>query len=1658
MALKLGKCRLCLKLGDFYSIFTVDNAVQLAEMVMECAQIKVFEGDGLPDKICSECIQKLSSAYIFKQQCERSDQELRRNYVPPPGFSDTPPPTNRQSSDSAFSGHTDNSSQAKPSSSTDGKTPTNRNRKRSHGSIDNVSVTSRTHDRPSSTKRVEELRKSQKRARHQSENTDSDFDYSASQFSAETDSDEPLMKPEYKCDKCDKTFKSIKSRSAHMKIHSGEKPTYLAANAVVNIPRKHLEDASDSDNKLNCEKCGKTFKLKIMLKRHLESCDTSPHQYQLNKFEKSPQKELLVSLEPIDMLQVRRLDCEICTTKFKTLDNLRKHMRVVHAAVLKRDHADSDVEQENGITSVPCLYCHKQFLDYYAHGEHFSKCPQKKEMDSYKCPICHKVLTKTCAYIIHLRSMHFGQPLLNQSMEETSYPEVFECRMCSKKLASQELLITHLATHMSNIEENAAMDNDSRPSTPDGAISVHSSYSNTYAPKGPLNCKLCDKSFKYKKALETHEMKHTTGAIEIKVEPPDKTASTSLLSESRGQLPHADESESESSHDEGEDNTCDICEKQFSYKRLLLQHKRTKHNMSSGTKRAKITLKDCLVRCLICDLEMKVSAINEHNQKHISVNIKPRNMYTCGVPDCGEKFKSCSALANHIKLVHRLKQQPKQSQKLPRLEGGTDLADFCEVVVTKTEPLDTLQSHNGFGEVPINNGGEQASSPLVNMNGFTCTICGKVMATLVSLKRHVNWHTNVGNNIEKSIECFVCKEKFRFQCHYKLHMREHYRDTNLDPKLLTCTICNRKSKHLRAAQAHMNYHKQTRFKNKDYQCSICKRVFQFRKVYLSHMAIHYKRGESVQNTIVGDVTPNNIDRTIFDGTHTCHLCNKVCDSETSLKHHIIWHKSKTSLFGARHECYICQLVFTNKRRLELHIRSHYEDDNGPYKCQICGKGYIDEEYFKRHLKGHNFDHQSHKKRIEKLRKDKVKCPICARYYPDLVKLIRHLRRTHPESKMIKEDPDAPPPMYYSCKLCAKVFLDERRLQHHEEAHLRKPEFFKCKFCGKKTISLKSHRVHIKAHLCEKHLDNPLQCPHCEETFIKGYGLHHHLRDVHGIEETWIAERQEQTLDGPLQEFQCSICFKILASKGNFERHIDYHNSLRCNYCFEYFSTHRFLEGHLSFSCEKKKIIGDCEIYPKKVKCHVCYKAFHLQVKLDCHLRTQHNIKVNKEASLGRKDIVCDYCFRAFENEDALTTHKLYHRTIGYYGCIYCKRKFNTLTVYRKHKNYHYAQLNVDNPTKCEHCDETFVAFREMIYHMRDEHGDNKEWIVLPKESIEEKCPICNKIFYNLHKHLTYHEENRCKKCGEYFYSRVDYDNHLCAIESDDDGVEIVDGTVQPKYEECRFCFKPVTRKNSKRLHNQIHQVSGAISCRFCLLKFKTMEAFNIHAFSHRSRKYNKKPIKCRKCGEKFVKYGLFIRHMKNEHKSLKKMHYRAVVKAERCVVCGEDFPNLHNHYRAHLQNHCLSCNKYFTSMKLFTQHACDKEDSDPSKVFTCDEDLVALINSYVPKDEKDDEKYYGYNDDEEEEEQLEENKSQQVESEPIDEEEHKDVKIFTESQDEESQDERILHDMVQSPIISDVLSLYQKKEDDNDCVVVNLTDDDSVDMDVSVPVITIDDD
>lgn len=78
MSSSFQKCRLCLKLGDFCSIFEQDDSIKLSDMVMSFTTVRIYEGDGFSDRVCTSCIENLSTAYLFKQQCERIDQMLRK--------------------------------------------------------------------------------------------------------------------------------------------------------------------------------------------------------------------------------------------------------------------------------------------------------------------------------------------------------------------------------------------------------------------------------------------------------------------------------------------------------------------------------------------------------------------------------------------------------------------------------------------------------------------------------------------------------------------------------------------------------------------------------------------------------------------------------------------------------------------------------------------------------------------------------------------------------------------------------------------------------------------------------------------------------------------------------------------------------------------------------------------------------------------------------------------------------------------------------------------------------------------------------------------------------------------------------------------------------------------------------------------------------------------------------------------------------------------------------------------------------------------------------------------------------------------------------------------------------------------------------------------
>ncbi|KAJ8709758.1 hypothetical protein PYW08_009762 [Mythimna loreyi] len=71
-------CRVCLDTGDMVSLFDWDeNNEQLGDKYTYCCGVEVSKNDSLPTLICLNCVDRLTYAYQFKQQCITSNDTLK---------------------------------------------------------------------------------------------------------------------------------------------------------------------------------------------------------------------------------------------------------------------------------------------------------------------------------------------------------------------------------------------------------------------------------------------------------------------------------------------------------------------------------------------------------------------------------------------------------------------------------------------------------------------------------------------------------------------------------------------------------------------------------------------------------------------------------------------------------------------------------------------------------------------------------------------------------------------------------------------------------------------------------------------------------------------------------------------------------------------------------------------------------------------------------------------------------------------------------------------------------------------------------------------------------------------------------------------------------------------------------------------------------------------------------------------------------------------------------------------------------------------------------------------------------------------------------------------------------------------------------------------
>uniref|UniRef100_A0A182MRJ9 ZAD domain-containing protein n=1 Tax=Anopheles culicifacies TaxID=139723 RepID=A0A182MRJ9_9DIPT len=79
-AVELAMCRVCMGTEDLSDIFQLEGPVRVSDIIMKvCTNIRITARDHLPHKICERCLGQVRIVNEFKNRCETSDKELRKN-------------------------------------------------------------------------------------------------------------------------------------------------------------------------------------------------------------------------------------------------------------------------------------------------------------------------------------------------------------------------------------------------------------------------------------------------------------------------------------------------------------------------------------------------------------------------------------------------------------------------------------------------------------------------------------------------------------------------------------------------------------------------------------------------------------------------------------------------------------------------------------------------------------------------------------------------------------------------------------------------------------------------------------------------------------------------------------------------------------------------------------------------------------------------------------------------------------------------------------------------------------------------------------------------------------------------------------------------------------------------------------------------------------------------------------------------------------------------------------------------------------------------------------------------------------------------------------------------------------------------------------------
>ena len=370
--------------------------------------------------------------------------------------------------------------------------------------------------------------------------------------------------------------------------------------------------------------------------------------------------------------------------------------------------------------------------------------------------------------------------------------------------------------------------------------------------------------------------------------------------------------------------------------------------------------------------------------------------------------------------------------------------------------------------------------------------------------------------------------------------------------------------------------------------------------------------------------------------YECEVCFKSMGSAQALKeHHIQMHTTETPFHC---EYSGCDKAFKIKRFLHHHVRTDH--DGYPYPCPDpqCDEAFKYKQEMDAHYKS-NHEHESSLKRHNRANhsvpgqseNDDVD------YHP-----IKRRRISTGMTGSIQQSGINGSQPQHQCNICFKVFSSGSALGGHKSAAHRNgkgvtnQEEYRCNRCSRCFTTrhgLNGHRGHCPMNPKNRHNtlgnDAVFACDHCEYRATRKDNWYQHLRDQHDIAPfvcdiddcsasfryyrelqkhqksnhrtsqtghlcTSDDEEEMEMLSDELENFECSICGKLL-------------------------SDHKKLRDH--------ELLHSAE---RPYQCHLCESGFVLKARLRNHLLYVHKVQPYQ----------CEHCDAGFQRKRDLETHQI----------------------------------------------------------------------------------------------------------------------------------------------------------------------------------------------------------------------------------------------------------------------------------------------------------------------------------------------------------------------------------------------------------------------------------